>query len=214
MTTTTPPPCPRCGHTHDRCTAHNRAGKPCGQNPEPGMTVCRHHGGKAPQAIKARDTRVQVEQARADAARFAARTDIHPAEALLELVHYQAGIVTYWRGRIEDVTTRDLEWGTTQHREGEGPEGPIDVTTKEAAPHVAYRLLVEAQDKLAAYAAAALKAGVDERRVRLAEGQGALVAQVIRGILAGLNLTPEQLELVPTVVPAQLRLLTSEGGAS
>lgn len=210
---TTTDPCSRCGRTHDRCTAHNRAGRPCGQNPEPGMTVCRHHGARSPQAIKARDTRVQVEQARADAARFAARTDIHPAEALLELVHYQAGIVTYWRGRVEDVTEDDLVWGQTKHESGFGPEGPIDKKTKEAVPHVAYRLLVEAQDKLAAYAAAALKAGVDERRVRLAEGQGALVAQVIRGILAALNLTPEQLELVPVVVPAQLRLLTSEGGA-
>lgn len=172
------------------------------------------HGGKAPQAVSAAARRVRDEEARADAARFAARTDIHPTEALLELVHYQAGIVTYWRGRVEDVDAKDLEWGQTKHESGFGPEGPIDKVTTEAVPHVAYRLLVEAQDKLAAYAAAALKAGVDERRVRLAEGQGALVAQVIRGILAALNLTPEQLELVPTVVPAQLRLLTSEGGAS
>lgn len=211
---TIPGPCKKCGHVHTGCTAHTSKGAPCKRRPNRGMTTCNSHGGRSPQAIKARDARDREDAARADAARFAARTDIHPAEALLELVHYQAGIVTYWRSRVEDVTEDDLVWGTTQHREGEGPEGPIDVTTKEAAPHVAYKLLVEAQDKLAAYAAAALKAGVDERRVRLAESQGALVAQVIRGILDALNLTPEQLELVPVVVPAQLRLLTSEGGAS
>ena len=198
-----------------QCTAKSKqSGEQCRRAASSGQVVCAIHGGKAPQAIKARDTRARENEARADAARFAARTDIHPAEALLELVHYQAGIVTYWRSRVEDVTEDDLVWGVTKHEDGFGPEGPIDKKTKEAVPHVAYRLLVEAQDKLAAYAAAALKAGVDERRVRLAEGQGALVAQVIRGILAALNLTPEQLELVPVVVPAQLRLLTSEGGAS
>jgi hypothetical protein len=68
-------------------------------------------------------------------------------------------------------------------------------------------MLVQAQDKLADYATAALKAGVEERRVRLAENQGALVAQAIRQVLDQLNLTPTQQELVPTVVPAALRLI-------
>lgn len=206
-------PCPRCGETHTGCTAHTSSGRPCKRYPNHGMTVCGSHGGRSPRAIAGREKRQREEQARADAARFAARTDIHPADALLELVHYQAGIVDYWRGRVEQITDEGLEWAVTKHEEGIGPEGPIDKTTKEAGPHIAYKLLTEAQDKLAAYASAALKAGVDERKVRLAEGQGALVAQVIRGILAALNLTPEQLELVPRVVPEQLRLLTSEGGA-
>lgn len=208
-------PCPRCGETHTGCTAHTSSGRPCKRYPNHGMTVCGSHGGRSPRAIAGREKRQREEQARADAARFAARTDIHPAEALLELVQYQAGIVDYWRARVEDVTDEDLEWGVTQHREGSGPEGPIDVTTKEAGPHIAYRLLTEAQDKLAAYAAAALKAGIEERRVKIAEAQGAAVAGAIRAILDALNLTPEQAELVPRVVPEQLRLLTSsEGGAA
>ena len=193
---------------HDRrCTATSKqTGKRCGAWAIPGGTVCKWHGGNAPNAKKAAAQRLQEDQARTDAARFAARTDIHPADALLELVHYQAGIVDYWRGRVEDVNDADLEWGVTREKTGGDDAG----TTSEAAPHIAYRLLTEAQDKLAAYAAAALKAGVDERRVRLAEQQGALVAQVIRGVLAALNLTPEQEALVPRVVPEQLRLLTAE----
>lgn len=193
---------------HDRrCTATSKqTGKRCGAWAIPGGTVCKWHGGNTPNAKKAAAQRLQEDQARADAARFAARTDIHPADALLELVQYQAGIVDYWRGRVEDVNDADLEWGVTREKTGGDDAG----TTSEAAPHIAYRLLTEAQDKLAAYAAAALKAGVDERRVRLAEQQGALVAQVIRGVLAALNLTPEQEALVPRVVPEQLRLLTAE----
>ena len=206
----TTPPCPRCGQTHTACKAHTTAGNPCKAPPVRDMAVCRVHGGASPNALQARNRRDQENAAREDAARFAARTDIHPADALLELVHYQAGIVDYWRARIEDIEDEDLEWGVTREKTGGDDAG----TTSEAAPHIAYKLLTEAQDKLAAYAAAALKAGIDERRVKLAESQGALVAQAIRGILDALHLTPEQLELVPTVVPAQLRLLTSEGGAS
>lgn len=204
-----PDPCKKCGQVHPGCTAHTSSGRPCKRQPNRGMSVCNSHGGRSPRAIEGRDKRAREDQARQDAARFAARTDIHPADALLELVHYQAGIVTYWRSRVEEVDAVDLEWGVTREKTGGDDHG----TTSEAVPHVAYKLLTEAQDKLAAYAAAALKAGVEERKVRLAESQGALVAQVIRGILNALNLTPEQAELVPRVVPEQLRLLTSEGSA-
>lgn len=35
-----------------QCTAHNRAGKRCGKTPIVGGTVCRLHGGAAPQVAK------------------------------------------------------------------------------------------------------------------------------------------------------------------
>ena len=81
--------------------------------------------------------------------------------------------------------------------------------THEATAPVAYRMLTDAQDRLAKYAAAALKAGVQERQIKLAEDQGMLVAQVIRAILDQLDLTIEQQARVPEIVPTQLRLLTA-----
>ncbi|NUO35651.1 MAG: hypothetical protein HOQ27_11390, partial [Dermatophilaceae bacterium] len=136
----------------------------------------------------------------------------HPAEALLELVHWTAGEVDYWRARVVELadTNEDaLTWGVTKTKDGGDDRG----TTEEAGPNVAYRMLTDASNRLAAYAAAALKAGVEERRVRLAEKQGSLVADVIRGILTDLHLTPDQELLVATVVPNRLRQLTATEGA-
>jgi hypothetical protein len=56
---------------------------------------------------------------------------------------------------------------------------------------------------------AAIRAGIEERRVRLAEQQGALVADVIRKILGDLELTPEQAAKAGEVVPIRLRSLAS-----
>lgn len=199
-------PCTRCGKPHPRCTAHTRTGNPCGRTPAAGVTVCASHGGKAPQIIAAANRRLTEAAARADAARLGARTDIHPADALLDLVHYQAGIVTYWRTRVEALDHDALTWGKTRTKTGGDDHG----TTEEAKPNIAYALLRDAQHDLATYATAALKAGVEERRVRLAEQQGALVATVIRRILDRLNLTPDQQTLVSTVVPAELRALAPQ----
>lgn len=196
----------------EQCTATAKTtGQRCQRPVVKGATVCRFHGGAARQVKAKATTRLQLANAEAEVARLGARRDIHPAEALLELVHWTAGEVDYWRTRVQQLDDDDLTWGLTQHREGVGPEGPVNIKTQEAKPHIAYTMLERASDRLASYAAAALKAGVDERRVRLAESQGALVGEVLRRILDRLALTPEQLQLVPVVVPEELRRLTTGG---
>ncbi|NUO96770.1 MAG: hypothetical protein HOW59_02445 [Nonomuraea sp.] len=194
------------------CGAKTRQGGTCQNPPVAGATRCRMHGGSSPQAKAAADRRLAVAAAEREVARLGARRDIHPAEALLELVHWTAGEVDYWRAKVVELADTDedaLTWGVTRVKDGGDDRG----TTEEAGPNVAYRMLTDASNRLAAYAAAALKAGVEERRVRLAEKQGALVADVIRGILTDLHLTPEQELLVGTVVPNRLRQLAATEGA-
>lgn len=177
-----------------------------------GGKVCASHGGASPQAKAAAARRVSEAKAAQSMALFTEAVDINPAEALLELVQWTAGEVRYWRAEVSRIAEDDAEaltWGKTQTVEGVGPQGPVDTETHEAAPPVSYRMLTDAQDRLAKYAAAALKAGVQERQIKLAEDQGMLVAQVIRAILDQLDLSPDQAAKVPEVVPAQLRLLTA-----
>lgn len=202
---TDPTSCQQCGKPHVRCTAHTKAGNPCGQPPMKGQTVCRKHGGKAKQNLAAAERRQAEAQAARDVELFAARRDIHPAEALLELVQWTAGEVDYWRARVSEIEEADLTWGVTKVKDGGDDRG----TTEEAKPHIAYVMLVDASNRLERYSSAALKANIDERRVRLAESEGRVLAGVIQRILAALELTPEQAELVHVVVPRELRAIAA-----
>lgn len=198
-----------------QCKAHRRNGEQCGNHAIKGAEVCRMHGGSIP-AVKAKAAqRVAEEKAAAKMRLFAAPVEIDPAQALLELVQWTAGEVRYWRAevaRIAEDEAEKLTWSQTSHEEGTTPGaegGYFDKDVSEAVPHVSYRMLTDAQDRLAKYAAAALRAGVEERRVRLAEDQGAAVAGVIRRILERLDLLEWQAEMVPSIVPEELRALSA-----
>ena len=39
--------CEKCGEAHLLCTAHNRRGTACGEDPMAGTTVCYYHGGES-----------------------------------------------------------------------------------------------------------------------------------------------------------------------
>ncbi len=93
------------------------------------------------------------------------------------------GHLAFLRGKVQELEEYALVWGRAKREE----------STEDTK-------IVEA---------AALKAGVEERRVRLAESQGTQVAQVVQRVLNGLGLSQTRLELVPAVVPADLRSIAS-----
>jgi len=74
---------------------------------------------------------------------------------------------------------------------GEAIRGLADLEAKE-------------RERCANFAAKAVAAGLGERMVRLAEQQGALIAQVIRGVLNRIDLTPAHRELAIQAVRAEL----------
>jgi hypothetical protein len=212
--------CPRCQQLHASaagaraCTGHRRRdGAPCTKNALAGQDVCRSHGGGSPQAKAAAVRRVTEQKAEAIMGRFAGPVDTTPTRALLDSVRWVAGYVEFLREQVARITNDatdvdDLIWGKTKHKTGGDDAG----TTEEAKPSAWDALLGTWQERLTKLCTEAIRAGIEERRVRLAEQQGALVADVIRGILGELALTPEQAARVPEVVPRHLRLLI--GGAS
>ena len=192
-----------------RCQAQSKqTGEQCKAWAVPGALVCRHHGGNAPQVQRKAAENLAAEAARRAAQTLAVPIDTTPEQALIDEVKRAAGMVAFYQARIEEVDEADrdaLVWGMTKHdTSGEFP-GP----TYEATPNTWLQLWNQERDRLVRVSAAAIKAGIEERRVKLAEQEGALVAAVIRRILDSLNLTPEQSALVPVIVPKELRALTA-----
>lgn len=192
-----------------KCTATKRNGEPCGNWALKGLNVCKFHGGAPKHVREAGARRAAAQEAMAKLAKrqglFAEKvTDADPGRQLLELIQWTAGEVMFWREEVRelgDVNPGGLVWGRTK-------QTPLGTEFAAGLP-VAYQALHAAQDRLAQYCSLALKAGVEERRVRLAEKQGDIVVAVITRILDALNLTPEQQAQVPEVVPRELRLVTA-----
>lgn len=194
---------------HGRCGGKTRAGNPCVHpagwgTDHPGVGYCKNHGGSTPTHRVA----VQAELARRAVATYGLPRDIDPAAALLEEVHRTAGHVSWLQVKVAELDEADLVWGVTEQVDKQATEFGGTDTTRAAKPNMWLTLYQQERKHLAAVAKAAIDAGCNERLVRLAEEQGAVLAGAIRAILADLRLTDEQQAMVREVVPRHLRALS------
>ncbi len=180
-------------------------GKPCEAFAINGGTVCSAHGGSAPQ-VKARAVarRREAEAERA-VVTYGLPRDISPTDALLEEVRYTAGHVAWLREQVQVLEAETLVWGVTEEVDKQATEFGGTDTTRAAAVNMWLDLYHRERKHLLDVCKAAISVGIEERRVRLAEAQGSLVADVIRRILGRLDLSDAQSRLVPLVVPGELR---------
>ena len=181
------------------CNGSRKDGSPCQGPAVTGSDRCRMHLGR-----KAEDVITEA-KVRDLTATYGLPVETTPEQAILDEVQRTAGHVAWLQEQVRALTKGELVWGMTKAKEG-GHDGGI---TEEAVPNAFLRLYQEERKHLVTVCAAALRAGIEERRVKLAEQQGALVAQVIRAILGDLKLTSEQREMIPEVVPRHLRALAS-----
>lgn len=199
------------GAQHDRCGARrlkhaDSCSLPAGWGTDHvGVGRCKLHGG----ATQSHTQKAQVVIAQRQAAEWGARLDVTPAAALFELVQAKAGEVAYWDGRVRALTATDLASQSlvTKSEVGEGPMGMVDMTTRTPSAHAFVTMLHKAQDQLAAYSAAAIKAGLDAELVKAATLQG---QATIRAIAVAIDIARAQPDLSAEEIT--LHMLT-EGGA-
>ena len=193
------------------CGAKKKDLNPCGAPPAKGGVRCGKHGGKSPQALKAAERRLAEQEAQRELdntiVTLGLPQDVDPAKALLDEIARSYGIVQWLQAKVRELEPDDLVWGLAETQAGIGKDGPIDTKTHRAEFSAWYQLYMTERKHLVAVSAAALKAGVEARRIALAERQGDMVATALRRVLDALNLSPAQLELVPIVVPRELRAL-------
>lgn len=170
-----------------------------------GEGPCKLHGGSTWSVAKGSHLRLVERRMREAMVTYGLPIETSPADALLAEVYRTVGAVKWLGDCIAELEPDALTWGTTQIKTG-GHDGGI---TETAVPHVLLQLYQDERKHLVRVSAEAIRCGIEERRVRLAESHGALVANVIRGVLADLGLSTEQQALVSEVVPRRLRELAA-----
>ncbi len=196
---------------HDSCGAKTRGGTPCQRRAgagtdHVGIGCCKLHGGCTPshQAFASR------ELARRACVQLGVSLDVHPAEALVREVCETAGNVEFYRSLVQELPTHpdpDVYIEPHVDDDGELVEGRWErgdagvygrtyhvsgIPTGEAKPHILVTLYNEERKHLLAATTAALKAGVEARRVRLAEQEASLVAEGFRAFAIALGHDPAE----------------------
>jgi hypothetical protein len=189
----------------DLCGAHRA-------NQEPGVTCtqpagwgtnhvgigrCKRHGG----STHTHERAAVVEIARRECDRLGIPIEIDPGEALIRAVWEAEGNLAFYRAQVQsldDVTTTEY-----------GPQGSHKEVT-----HPLVALYHDAERWRAQVDLAALKAGVEERRLRLAQSDSrALFSSVIAAIEAA-KLTTDQAEVFRRALADSLRGLEPASLAS
>jgi hypothetical protein len=147
----------------------------------PGGTRCRFHGGASPRAKAAAARRLEHARAEKAVDTYGLPRDIAPEDALLEEVHRTAGHVAWLAQLVGELERRGLK----QYATAEG--GALW-----ERPSVWVELYQKERAHLVGVCKTAIAAGLDERRVLLAERQGEMVAELLRVAIDAAQLSPEQ----------------------
>lgn len=186
-------PCEKCGEVHPGCAGHKKAtGKPCGKDPIKGGTVCTHHGGRAPQVEKAAKRNLAKQEVVKAAARLGGSIDANPIDVLLEQVREAAANVTVLRDWIREMLKIDVDHSGAIAIPEQVVYFEKGGTHVPAAPHIMVTLYNQERDRLVKYAKLCLDAGVEERRVQLAELQGRRLSEVVKAAVEAMKPTDAQ----------------------
>lgn len=186
---------PLCGAS--RRGREGRCTRPAGWGTDhPGYGYCKLHGGTTPtHAVAARR-----EQAAEAVVTYGLPREVEPHEALLEELHRTAGHVAWLGGMVRALEAGELH----------GPVGGGQWAIPREEPHIWVRLYGEERDRLARVARTCVEVGIEERRVRVAEQIGELIAAFGRGLLGEFGIDPAS-EEARLAVRRQLMLV--DGGA-
>lgn len=168
--------CDRCGLTHDAgCTGHvdleDGSIRPCRRPPIRGGSVCRSHGGAAPQVKAAAQRRLAAEEARRSLAEVGVSPIDDPLDALGELASEAWALKDHFAAVVAQL--RD------QYR----------FTDDKGAEHLDARVALyeRAMDRCQRFLSDWVRLGFEERKARLDDARAELVRVVLRGVLGELG---------------------------
>jgi hypothetical protein len=145
------------------------------------------HGARIP-VVKQKAERRMAEQRALDLVRtFGVPLDnADPGVIILERISALAGHVKWLQIRVEELAPEQVVWGKTMEKVGGKDAG----TTKEARPNVWVELYERFDKQLQKLCIEALKVGLQERQVRIAEREGAAICNLLDGLLRDFGIDP------------------------
>jgi len=136
--------------------------------------------------------------------------DIDPYDALLWAIRLSAGEVAYCDAQISRLHEDELFERPARHTYMQLPSGAFELVEEKRDPETVSRwqyLRKDAADRMARYAKMAIDAGIDERRVAVAERVADILAPLLENLAEDLSLTAKQRAKLPDVLGTRLRAL-------
>lgn len=224
------PICETCGKIHvtpwghPSCSAHKvntDPPEPCTKHPKNGMRVCRSHGAVLPPAIRAAEQRINLMGAQGEIGQLMRECDIpeqHPIDGLLEVVRVSGSMM-----RLLTVKVGELKEDPSIHDvlvEGRGGELSTRRVADEEAfwglnsqgemvPHTYVQLLKVWTERYERACKTALDAGIEERRIRLAEDTSETFFTALGKAVAVAGLDPAMRSALHQALAAELRKSTA-----
>lgn len=147
-----------------------------------GVGRCKLHGGSVPNHRA--NAMEQIAEQGVEA--FGLPVNVDPHDALIEELRRTAGIIAFYEQQIRELKHKELHGpvGTSGHDAESGlehhPKSAMNIWVVEHREERKHYVKV---------AETCIRAGIEERRVQIAEREGAVLAMVIRGILGEMKVS-------------------------
>jgi hypothetical protein len=201
-----------------KCAGTNRAGGPCRLYPMLGTTVCRSHGGAAPQVKAAAARRVvEAKALRAVQGLGTWQPVTDPLSALADVAGEVLAVKDHLRGLVGRIVERERQ---AEHDavamasarltgESVGLRVPDDKGAEQMrAEFTAYMAML---NSAVATLATIAKLNIDERMARIDEMRAEMIREALRRTFAELGIAGEQQARAFGVLGTHLRVVKREG---
>lgn len=200
------------------CGAKTRSGKPCKRRAGAGTDHlghgrCSNHGGATRNGAK-HAAREEADELVSEVAGLAGVGEPIDPHAVLERLVWMAWAKVQWfTSKVEALQSETVLVRPRKEAMG-GKEGTVRDLRDMEQLNLWIQLQDEAMERAARMSTMAIKAGVEERTVRVAETYGQTIGMLLERVFGDLRLTPEQLERARESVPRHLAALTQPKGAA
>jgi hypothetical protein len=207
-------------HGHASCKGHIHGSdplEPCKKPPKGLIGFCRSHGATLPGLVRASDRKLALLGAQGEIAELMRECDIpdqHPIDGLLEVVRVSGSmmrILTIKVGELaEDTEIREVfEWvGKDVKMRQVADNDAFWGLDKDGqmVPHIYVQLLKIWTERYEKACATALSAGIEERRIRLAEDTADTFFSALSKAIAAAGLDPDMRAALNQAMARELRV--------